>query len=658
MAGMVPEDIYELAGAIDPRLSPDGRTVACSVWSIDREKNDYRSAIWLAAVDGASPPRRFTAGQKRDSIPRWSPDGDLLAFTSNRDKNEPQLFVMPASGGEPAARTDLKEGVGEVAWSPDGELLAFSSRVPDPAYEEKDDKKRAPRRFTRLQYKLDNEGWTADRPQHLFVVPVEGKEVPRQLTFGDYEDSHPAWSPDGRRIAFASARHDDWDMTPGRDIYIVDREGGDPERVTGSDGFSESPSWSPDGTRIAYLFTPGIWDDPRHTQVAVVDVGSGERRLLTESLDRKCSPYPAIREPVWDGDEVLFAVEDRGNCHLYRVAADGSSAPEPVTRGDGQVTGFDAVDGRIVHSFTTATGLSELYEGERRLTDVGTGFADGRELAAPERFVATSADGTEVEAWIMRPADLEPGRRFPVLLNIHGGPYTQYGNRFFDEFQVYSGGGYAVVYGNPRGSSGYGEDFARAIRVSGDGEGWGSVDYQDCMAIIDEAIRRFDFCDPERVGVIGGSYGGYMTSWIVGHTDRFKAAVSERAVNSFVSMWGSSDFGWDLKGYFGSFLFEDFDTHVRLSPLTYAQNITTPVLILHSENDLRCPIEQGEQLFVTLRLLKREVEFVRFPGESHELTRSGSPHHRVARFDIVLDWFDRHLKKDGSLESSSEGSPS
>ena len=245
----------------------------------------------------------------------------------------------------------------------------------------------------------------------------------------------------------------------------------------------------------------------------------------------------------------------------------------------------------------------------------------------------------------MKPAGAKAGVRYPMLFNIHGGPFTQYGNRLFDEFQVYAGAGYAVVFCNPRGSSGYGEAWGRAIRGPGEaGPGWGTVDYDDCMAVVDEALRRFDFIDPERLGVIGGSYGGYMTSWIVSHNDRFKAALSERAVNSFVSMWGSSDTGWDMKGYFGTFLYEDVETWLKISPLTYAQNIHTPLLIMHSESDLRCPIEQGEQLFVTLRLLKRPVEMVRFPAESHELTRSGSPIHRVQRFEIVLEWFDRYLK--------------
>jgi dipeptidyl aminopeptidase/acylaminoacyl peptidase len=266
-------------------------------------------------------------------------------------------------------------------------------------------------------------------------------------------------------------------------------------------------------------------------------------------------------------------------------------------------------------------------------------------LIAPERFTAKSADGTEVEAWIVKPVGLEEGKKYPVLLTIHGGPFTQFGNKFFDEFQVYAAAGYAVVYCNPRGSSGYSEEWGRAIRGPvADGPGWGTVDYEDVMAAIDTAVDLYAFCDSERLGAMGGSYGGYMTSWIVSHTDRFAAACSERAVNNFVSEYGSSDIGWWFKAYVGASAFEAPDLMLKMSPSTYAGDIHTPLLILHSENDLRCNVEQAEHLFTTLRLLKREVEFVRFPAESHELTRSGSPAHRTMRFECVLEWFDRYLK--------------
>jgi len=657
MAGMVPQDVYELTGVADPRLSPDGATAAYVVGSVDQDANEYKAAIWMAAVDGSSPPRRFTTSDKVDGDPRWSPDGTRLAFTSNRAGKASQLYVMPVAGGEPCKLTSLKEDVTQVAWSPDGTRLCFVARVPDAAYEEEDDKKRSPRRLTRLQYKLDSVGWTADRPQHLFVVPADGSTEPMQLTDGDYEDHSPSWSPDGATIAFVSARHPDWDLEMVDDVYLVAAGGGEPRRLTQGGGSVGSPSWSPDGSRLAVERYAGVFDDPQHTKIALVDAANGEFTVLTAGLDRNCTTYPGMREPLWDGDELVFVVEDHGRTHVYRVAAAGSGEPRLLVGGERVVTGLDVAAGRLVFTASEPARPSELYDGGpaaggasaanagRRLTSVSAAFSAARELVAPERFTAISADGSEVDAWIMRPAGCEQGKRYPTLLNIHGGPYNQYGEDFFDEFQVYCGAGYAVVFCNPRGSSGSTEEWARAIRGPGVlGPGWGSVDYDDCMAAMDEAVRRFDFVDADRLGVIGGSYGGYMTSWIVGHTDRFKAAVSERAVNNFDSQWGSSDFGWDFKGYMGTFLFEDVQTYLKVSPSTYAEDIHTPLLILHSENDLRCPVEQAEHLFVTLRLLKRPVEFVRFPAESHELTRSGSPLHRVQRFEIVVEWFDRYLK--------------
>jgi dipeptidyl aminopeptidase/acylaminoacyl peptidase len=653
MTGMVPEDVFELTGVADPRLSPDGKTVAYVVAAVDAKANDYRGAIWLASADGAAEPRRFTSGAKHDADPRWSPDGSQLAFTSNREGKAMQLYVMPLAGGEPRKLTSLKEDVTQPAWSPDGSTIAFVARVPDAAYDEEDDKRRQPRRFTRLQYKLDSVGWTGDRRQHLFAVNLDGSGEPVQLTDGDFEDSGPAWSPDGATLAFVSAREPDWDIEPVSDVYLVAAEGGEPRRLTRGGGSIDGLSWSPDGARLAAQRYPGVFDDPKHTQIAVVDAISGVIGLLTAALDRNCGTYPQLREPVWDGDGIVFALEDHGNTHLYRVAADGSRAPELVVGGERTVTGFDVAGGRLVYSADEPTRLSELFAAEprparatgRRLTRVGDAFAAGRELAVAERFTATSADGSQVNAWVMKPVGYEPGKKYPTLLSIHGGPFGQYGNTFSDEFQVYCGAGYVVVFSNPRGSSGYSEEWGRAIRGPGAaGPGWGSVDYEDCLAVTEEAVRRFDFVDGQRLGVIGGSYGGYMTSWIVSHTDRFKAAVSERAVNQLVSEWGSSDLGWDFKGYFGKFVFEDVDAYLSISPATYAERIHTPLLILHSEKDLRCAVEQAEHLFVTLRLLKRPVELVRFPEESHELTRSGSPAHRVQRFQIVLEWFDRYLK--------------
>ena len=411
VSNMVPADVYELAWAGDPRISPDGRTVAFVVTRIDKEQNDYRSAIYLAPADRSTPPRRLTSGEKRDGSPRWSPDGTELAFVSNRAGDSSQLYVLPLGGGEPRRLTNLKESVREPAWSPDGTRLAFMARTPDPLYDEEDEGERPPHRFTRLFFKLDDEGWTGDRRQQIYVVGSDGSTEPVQLTEGDFESMSPTWSPDGEWIAFVSAREDDWDTKLVSDLFVVAAGGGDPVKVTGSDGQCAFPAWSPDGALIAFFYVPGVFDDPRHAQLAVVPAKGGELRLLSESLDRNCFPYPPIRPPAWDGDSIVFAVEDAGNNDLYRVAADGSGLTA-VLRGLG-VTGFDAAGGNLVYTGSTPATFSELYLGGEPATQLTAAFTSRRELAEPERFVAVSKDGSEVEAWICDPPDSRKASAIP-----------------------------------------------------------------------------------------------------------------------------------------------------------------------------------------------------------------------------------------------------
>jgi len=643
---MRPEDVYELTGVADPRISPDGTRVAYQVWSIDKDKNDYRGAIWIARLDGSEEPEQFTSGDRRDGVPRWSPDGRWLSFVSNRgeDKTPANLYLIPAEGGEARKLTDLKESVESAEWSPDSSRIVFTARDRDEAYDEEDDRKRTPRRFRRVFHKLDSVGWTGDRRKHLWIVDLDGHT--RQLTDGDFEDDTPAWTPDGKRVFFAALRTPDWDVELITRLYAVDGSGGEPEQITGDDAACGWPAFSADG-RLAYEWTVEDGTDPHHTQVAVAAKPGAAAKVLTASLDRQCGPYPPIRGPVWNGDRIVFAVEDGGNAHLYSVAADGSGEPELLVGGEQVIGGFDVAGDALVYVGSTHTTMRELYSGRdgRQLTHVGKGFTDGRELSEPERLTAVSKDGTEVDAWIVRPPGFDPKKRYPVILTIHGGPFAQYGTGFFDEVQVMAAGGYVVLFSNPRGGSGYSEAWGRAIRgpVGDAGPGWGTVDYEDVMAVVDTALEKFDFLDGERMGVIGGSYGGFMTSWIVGHTNRFKAAITERSVNNLVSMFGSSDLFWVFERQFGGPMWDNVESHLEKSPSTYAQNIETPLLILHSENDLRCPVEQGEHLFSLLRLLGKEVELLRFPAESHELTRSGAPIHRVQRFDAVLEYFGRYL---------------
>ena len=462
MRGMKPEDVYALEGVSDPRLSPDGTTVAYVPWSIDCEANEYRGNVWLAPVDGSEPPRRFTTGERRDGEPRWSPDGSRLAFVSSRAEKEPgQLYVISLRGGEAQKLTKLKEDVRGVAWSPDGQTIAFTSRVRDEAAEEEDERRRPPRRITHLLYKLDNEGWIADRRSQVFVVSTDGSAEPRQLTDSEQDNGPPVWSPDGTQLVFASSRGDDWDVRLVSDLYLMPSAGGEPELLTHGDGGCGDPAWSPDGTRIAYRYTPDPWVWGRHTQIAVIDLATRERTILTERLDRQCGPYPPQREPIWNGDQIAFGVEDGGCVHVYSVPADGSAEPTLLLGGERVVTGFDVKGDTIVHAASTPSRFGDLYVGETRVTDATERFP--RSSSSPSgsarvpRTAPRSRRGSSA-------GGVEEGKRYPVLLSIHGGPFTQYVSSFFDEFQVYSGAGYAVVFANPRGSSGYSEEWGTAIR--------------------------------------------------------------------------------------------------------------------------------------------------------------------------------------------------
>jgi dipeptidyl aminopeptidase/acylaminoacyl peptidase len=648
---MVPEDLLRIRFVSEPQIHPDGQRIAFVVTTLSEAGDEYLSTIWVVGVDGG-PPRQFTRGPRRDTAPRWSPDGRWLAFVSERErKAKGQLYVIPADGGEAVRLTDLRPGVTSPAWSPDGRWLAFVSRVggwEEPTDEEERERSKPPRIIDVLRYKSNGVGFIYDRPQQIFVVPAAGGS-PRRLTDGLYDNHHPTWAPDGRHVAFVSARHAERDEDGAADLFTVPLDGGEPRQLTPTLGPVSWPVYSPDGGTVAYLGHTDRRGVSRHHRLYVVPAEGGVPRCLTETLDRNCEPMMGSVGPQWLGTTgaLLFQVEDQGDVPLYRLTRTEKGAPERLVGGTRQVTAFSvsADGGLIAFTATDDTSPSEVFvcradgTGERRLTDVNRDWKAEVARAVPERFRFERA-GFTVDGWVMPPHGREAGRRYPVLLNIHGGPASQYGHRFFDEFQVYAGAGYAVVYLNPRGSRGYSEAFARA--VVGD---WGGGDYADVMAGLDEALRRFDYLDPSRLGVMGGSYGGFMTSWIVGHTDRFRAACSERAVNAMWSMYGTSDIGyWFQEAHAGDRPpWENLQWYLERSPLSYAKNIRTPLLIVHSESDLRCPIEQAEQLYVALKKLKRTVRFVRFPDEDHELSRSGRPRHRLARFRILLEWFREHL---------------
>jgi len=646
--GMTPEDITRIVWISDPRISPDGRRVAFVATTLSEEKDEYSSQIWTVDTTGGVP-RRFTTGPKRDTEPRWSPDGSRLAFVSEREaKKKGQLYVIPAvDGGEPIRLTDLRNGVTNPVWSPDGTRLAFISRVggwQEPESEEERQKSRPARVITSLKSKLNGEGFTYDRRPHVFVVAADGG-APRQITDGDWVDADPAWAPDGRLIVFTSARHADRDDDDASDLWLVAPEGGDPRRVTDTTGPAGLASFSPDGRTLAYLGRRQVNEFARNVRVFTVPVEGGTPACLTTDLDRSCAPLPV--KPLWSGDGqwITFAAEDRGALSVYRVGASGASPPTRVVGGDRVVTGVSVSrDGAIAFTATDPVTPAEVFvagaggSGERQLTDLNRAWRDAVALSRPERF-RYARDGFEIDGWVMKPIGAEPGRKRPALLNIHGGPHAQYGWGFFDEFQVYAGAGYVVIYTNPRGSQGYGEAFSSAVIRD-----WGGGDYLDVMAGVNEALRRHDDIDAGRLGVMGGSYGGFLTSWIVGHTGRFRAACSERAVNDQWGMFGTSDIGHIFNMVeLGALPWDSPKEYLDRSPVTYAKEVTTPLLIIHSEDDLRCPMGQAEQLFVMLKKLRKDVLFVRFPDETHELSRSGKPRHRLERFRFILDWFAKYL---------------
>lgn len=635
----------------NPTLHGDLLVVA--VATPDPQANEYRSRLSRIPLDGsgAAP---FTWGPA-DTAPALSPDGRWLAFLrkAGGDKPRPQLHVMPSDGGDARCVTSLPLGVSMLAWAPDSRRIAVTARIPEPGRYGGEDPEwggspaadaEAPRRITRMDYAEDNIGYLLDRNNRLFVVDVTAESPePVELTDGTCDVREPAWTPDGEHLVVVSWRDFGTAETLYEDLYTVPAAGGELALLVRTAGFTTLPSVTPDNTVLYYCTAHGgvgsaeannhgLWAVPFQPG------GGGQPRRLTDAETVDIEP-PAGRPALLGGD-VLVAVRNRGAVELRRVPLDADAATLdqlPVLLGDKAVVKAFGVDGdrvaAVVSTADTPGDVVLLRDGSA--TTLAT-FAEPLRAAGLRpltELTATAPDGYPVHGWLVLPEGDGP---HPVLLCVHGGPFMYYNWGFFDEAQVYASAGYAVVMGNPRGSAGYGQSHGRAIVRA-----LGTVDVDDVLALLDAALARPDL-DAERVGVMGGSYGGFMTSWLAGHHgEKFTAAWSERAVNAWDSFSGSSDIGWFFtEGYVGP----DPEEQRRKSPLTYADRIRIPFAVVHSENDLRCPIEQAQRMFVALKRNGTEVEMLVFPGEGHELTRSGKPRHRVQRFRAVLDWWARQLK--------------
>ena len=648
----------------DPQLSPGGEQVAFTVTRADRAANTYRINLWLVPAAGGDP-RQLTTAAAKETSPRWSPDGTRLVFVSDRNGDK-QLWVISVGGGEARAITSGKVSPADPVWSPDGRWIAFVGKPEAARPREESDVKV----ISRLRYKQDGEGFWDGRWKQIFVVAAAGGRA-RQITTGDYDHLTPAWSPEGTMLAYAGNASPDADLSNTSDIWVLSIDGGSPRCLTNSRGPASVPAWSPDGRTIAYVGHDNACWAATNWGVWTVPAGGGEPVCLTAHEDRNVGHHIATDSRVhpptggltWsrDGTRLIFMVSDGGNTQIASMAASpptpdegAGAAPRRAirleTRGDHELIGcsLDAAARRAVciESDPATPGeiaVFDLGSPLRRLTDL-TGPALGPiALARPERFEFESLDGWTVEGWVMRPTNPVYGAKAPAVLAIHGGPHAAYGNAFFHEFQVLAAEGYGVVYLNPRGSQGYGERFTAATRHD-----WGGKDYEDLMRGLDRALAEHPWIDRERLGVAGGSYGGFMTNWIVGHTRRFRAGATMRSISNAYSQWGTSDLAY-MKGmweYPGD-PWEAPQFYLERSPITYVREMRTPLLILHSEQDHRCPIEQGEQLFVALKKQGVPTLFVRFPNESHDLSRNGQPRHRLERLRHITAWFRQYLVSGG-----------
>jgi dipeptidyl aminopeptidase/acylaminoacyl peptidase len=647
------EDLFRIRLVNDPQVAPDGRRIAYTVTELDEKDNRYRAAIWLLNLGGSGEPRRLTSGRHRDGQPRWSPDGQTIAFTSDRETGDDeigkgQLWTIRVAGGEPARLSGLKEGVEEFAWSPDGRAIVAVSKV---LHGEKNDDTDV-RHITTIRYRYDGEGYLDGKYRQLFVIDAASGEA-RQLTEGPYEHTNPAWSPTGHEIAFASNRETDWEISHVRDIYTVRVGGSAIRRVTDGTGAWSHPSWSPDGTRIACYGTRELESDHALTEVFVVPSAGGSPESLTGGFDRSMrdqgisdlASFP-LRPPLWDTDGQSLSVvfSDQGSVHLARItAADGELTQ--LTSGRRRAGGIALAPGAgYVFAANDAVNPGELYaagaDGRniRQLTHVNDDWLAEVEIVEPEPFTVPSADGTPIHGWIMKPVGFEEGKKYPLLLEIHGGPYGMYAESMMHEFQLLAARGYVVLYTNPRGSASYGDAFAGTLFRA-----WGKADFPDLMAAVDWAIAQ-GYVDENRLGVLGGSYGGYMTNWVITHTNRFKAAVTQRTVSNLYSSFGTDDIMYAHAPHtFGAWPWEDPDIYWELSPISYVDRIETPLLIEHQDEDYRCPLEQAEQLFTALKRQGKTVELVRYPEESHGMSRTGKPKHRVDRLRRMTEWMDRYV---------------
>ncbi len=671
---LTPEDRALFASPGDPQISPDGKSIAFVVQEQNSTKDRLQTNIFIVASSGGKPVKLTNSGS--DRLPSWCPLGQTLAFVSDRG-GKPGIWLIDTAGGEPRCIKTTQRVMSRPCWSPDGTKIAFLSSVvstqPDtvsyPGAPREDAYKPVSKNdhettsdsikvITKIRHKFDGVGFFGNRRMHVFMVWVKDSEPTTEpieatrLTEGDFDHDAPSWSPDGRHIAVCVTRSEEQDPIKKADIWAIDVETLDMRQLLDAQGMSNAPVWSADGTKIAYIghstgFLSSTSAEARWFEVHKERAAhESDVSSFSRVLDRPAGGIPSsdiryanmLVPPVWSSDGYCyFVIGDQGSSFVYR--AKPGAEPERVAGSPGWVIASMTFGGGVLaYQMGSGSRPDEIFshaDTALQLTDFSGRLAEELHFSEQQPISYAARDGLKISGWLLKPRGYEPGKKYPLILHIHGGPHGVYGNSFQFQGQMLASQGYAVLYTNPRGSQGYGQQFAFSCVRD-----WGGEDFHDIMRGVDHVIQM-GVADSERLGVTGWSYGGFMTCWTLTQTDRFKAAVTGACISNRHSFYGTSDVGHTFgEHHFGGTPWSETEVLLERSPLQYVENIKAPVLILHGEADLRCPVEQGEQFFTALKRLGKQAVFVRYPGEYHAFKK---PSHWIDRLRRIQSWFDHYL---------------